>query len=211
MKRAFLFLVTVGSVLSVHAQQWAIGGAIGGGFTPQVGVTSAAGRAGTGLANGLAATAAVGQNLNRHWSGEIRYTFRGGSLLASGPIGDVRFGARSHSVHYDILIHARPAGSAIRPFAAGGAGIRVFQGTGREAAYQPLQEYVLLTKTREWKPLINAGGGIKAALSPHVWLRLEVRDYFTPFPSKVIAPATGATVKGWLHDIVPLCGISYAF
>ncbi len=210
MKRASLFLVIAGS-LSFAIAQWEVGAAGGGALARQAAVSTAAGRAGAGLANGLAASAAIGQNLSRYWSGEIRYTFRSGSLRTSVPSTDVRFGARSHAVQYDMLIHARPAGSSIRPFAVGGAGIRIFQGTGRESSYQPLQEYVLLTKTREWKPLISAGGGIKAALSPHVWLRLEVRDYLTPFPSKVIAPATGATVKGWLHDVVPLCGISYVF
>jgi len=38
-----------------------------------------------------------------------------------------------------------------------------------------------------------------------------VRDYITPFPNKVIAPAPGAKVGGWLQDFVPMFGVSWTF
>jgi len=41
-------------------------------------------------------------------------------------------------------------------------------------------------------PLITFGGGIKYAVAPRFLLRIEVRDYFSRFPTKVIAPAPGA-------------------
>jgi hypothetical protein len=53
--------------------------------------------------------------------------------------------------------------------------------------------------------------GIKFELSPHLQFRVELHDYLTPFPKKVIAPAQGATVGGWLQDIVPMAGLAYTF
>jgi hypothetical protein len=59
--------------------------------------------------------------------------------------------------------------------------------------------------------MVTFGGGIKYAFSPRVLLRAEVRDYFTQFPTKVIAPAPGAHLSGWLHDIVPMVGVTFVF
>lgn len=49
------------------------------------------------------------------------------------------------------------------------------------------------------------------ALTGLLLLRLEFRDYITPFPSDVVAPAPGARIKGWLQDFVPTVGISVRF
>ena len=59
--------------------------------------------------------------------------------------------------------------------------------------------------------MVTFGGGIKYAVSRRVLLRIEVRDYLTSFPTKVIAPAPGAHLAGWLHDIVPMAGITFVF
>jgi hypothetical protein len=42
-------------------------------------------------------------------------------------------------------------------------------------------------------------------------VRVEVRDYFSSFPTKVIAPAPGAHLSGWLNDIVPMVSITFLF
>jgi len=193
------------------AQSWEIGGAAGGGFARRVTASGATGSARTGLDESFAAGAVLVQDLYTRVSGQIRYTFRPSALVVSSGSERAMFDAVSHALHYDLLFHSKPAGSAVRPFLAAGAGVRVFRGTGREAAYQPAQDYVLLTKTQEWKPLISAGGGVQFAVSPRVRLRLELRNYSTPFPRKVLAPAAGASIKGWLHEIVPLAGIGFAF
>jgi hypothetical protein len=92
--------------------------------------------------------------------------------------------------------------------AGGGASV---YGTGGEHAYQPASGFALLTRTQELKPLVSAGGGVKVALGDSLQLRLEIRDYITPFPKEVVAPAPGARIKGWLHDFVPTAGISVKF
>jgi hypothetical protein len=95
--------------------------------------------------------------------------------------------------------------------AAPGGGLSVFQGVGTESSYQPLSSFALLTKTSQWVPMATFGGGIKYAIGRRVLLRIEVRDYFSRFPTKVIAPAPGSHLAGWLHDVVPMAGISVVF
>jgi hypothetical protein len=202
-----LFVLAFAGV--VQAQTWEIGGAGGAGFAGGLSVSGPAGQAGAGLTHSPAAGGHLSQVLNRRWTGEIRYTFRLSDLALSTGGARTTFGGNSHAVHYDMLYHTRDDGSPVRPFLAGGAGIRLYRGTGEEAAYQPLQEFALLTKTQEWKPLLNFGAGVKYRLSGPLVLRIEARYYVTPFPTKVITPALGATHSGWVHEVVPLVGISY--
>jgi hypothetical protein len=41
--------------------------------------------------------------------------------------------------------------------------------------------------------------------------RVDIHDYLSPFPDKVIAPALNSTTGGWLNNIVPTAGISFTF
>jgi hypothetical protein len=44
-----------------------------------------------------------------------------------------------------------------------------------------------------------------------ILLRLDFRDYISPFPEELFVTAQGAKIHGWLHDFVPLGGISWVF
>jgi hypothetical protein len=79
--------------------------------------------------------------------------------------------------------------------------MRDFRGVGTESSYQALSSFALLTKTSQWTPVAAFGGGLKFAITPRVLLRVEVRDYFSRFPTQVIAPAPGAHLSGWLNDL----------
>ena len=209
-------LLVVGAALALvasagFAQKWEVGGVGGGGFYRNVAVTNPAGSAITGFQSGPAYGGVIGQNLYRYVSGELRYTYRVNNMKLTGNGGAAGFDALSHVVHYDFLLHAAPVGAKVRPFAAIGTGVKIFRGTGKESAYQPLSGFALLTKTQEWKPLVSAGAGTKFAVSSHVIFRVEFRDYITPFPKQVIAPAPGAKIGGLLHDYVPMVGITFTF
>jgi hypothetical protein len=91
------------------------------------------------------------------------------------------------------------------------AGIKVFRGTGTEQAYQPLSNFALLTKDQDLTPVVSIAAGIKFAVSSHLQFRVELHDYLTPFPKKVIVPAQGANVGGWLQDFVPAAALAYTF
>jgi hypothetical protein len=192
------------------AQQYEMGVAAGGTFVKSLNVTGDAGTATTGFKTGLAFSGYVGHNMYQHLSGEVRYDYLQSDLrLASGGT-EATFSGQAHAVHYDLLFHTRKD-SPVQLFAAAGGGIKYYRGTGREAAYQPLSQFAYLTKTQELKPLISVGGGVKFQLSHNVYLRVEARDYITPFPQNVITPAPGMKISGWVHDIVPMVGIGVRF
>ena len=119
--------------------------------------------------------------------------------------------AAAHALHYDFLLYATNRRSHLRPFAAAGAGIKRFTATGQESLSQPLSQFATLRHADEVKALISFGGGVKVSLSEHWLLRVDFRDYATPFPKKLIAPAPDAKVHGWLHDFVPMLGLDWRF
>jgi hypothetical protein len=168
------------------------------------------GQASAGFEHGFSAGVWGGHN-HRYLGGEIRYVYEQDRLRVASGGTLAAFSGRSHAIHYSLLVHTRPAGSKTRPFLAAGGGVKGYQGTGTEVLYQPLQEYALLTRTSEWKGLLVFGGGVKFALSPRLQLRAEVYDYLTPFPDKVIAPAPGAAIGGWVHSLVPAFGFGLTF
>jgi opacity protein-like surface antigen len=212
--KSFAICISAALLVAAHvcpAQKWEVGGVTGGGFSSDLTVSNPTGSASTGFSPGVAVGGFIGQNLYRQLGGELRYTFQFSNLKLSGGGSDASFRGQTHTVQYNVLWHARPVRSRMRPFVGVGAGMRVFRGTGEENAYQPLSGFALLTKTQEWKLMAAAGGGIKYRLTPRLSLRAEVWDYATPFPSKVIASSPGAQLGGWLHDVVPMVGLTFVY
>ena len=193
------------------AQEWELGVSGGVGFSRNATVTNASGSGKAGFKYGLTAGAVAGNDLYERLSGEMHYLYRVSDLKVTGGGQEAEFSGEAHLVHYDLLYHAADRDARIRPFVAGGGGIKVYRGTGGEHAFQPASSFALLTRTQELKPLVSAGGGVKVALTESLHLRVEIRDYITPFPKEVVAPAPGARIKGWLHDFVPTAGISVRF
>ena len=194
---------------AMFAQRWEVGGGAGGGFYTSESVTAPGGSASAKIDSNVAASAWLGNNRADKWGGELRGDFQLGSLDVSQGGSGATFAARSYAFHYDVLWHARPLGAKIRPFVAVGAGVKIYQGTGSQVAYQPLSNFALLTQAQDLTPLVSVGGGVKVQLSPHLQLRAELHDYLTTFPKQVIAPAQGAKIGSWLQDFVPAVGISY--
>jgi hypothetical protein len=194
---------------AVFAQRWEVGGGAGGGFYTSQTVTAPTGSASGKIDSNVAAGMWLGNNRADSWGGELRADFQLGSLDVNQDGTKATFAARSYAFHYDVLWHAKPYGSKIRPFLAVGAGVKIYQGTGAQVLYQPLSNFALLTQAQDLTPLVSVGGGVKFQLSPHMQLRAELHDYMTTFPKQVIAPAQGARIGGWLQDFVPTIGVSY--
>lgn len=207
----FIALCSLG-LTACLAQQYEIGGFAGAGFATGSSVTSPAGTATAGFKPGASFGGFLGHRMYPRLSGEIRYGFLMHDLrLRSGGL-EPSFKAQAHALHYDVLFHTRDNDASVQPFVAAGGGGMIYRGTGREAAYQPLgNEFAYFTKTQEIKLMISAGAGVRARLGERLWLRVEFRDYLTPFPKKVIAPALGSRVGGWVQNIVPMAAISYTF
>lgn len=208
----FLFSVALASSPAAFAQKWEVGGGFGGAFFTSQTFTSAAAQANASMSNGMAVSAWLGNNSGHTLGGEFRYDFEKSDLrLSSGGTG-VSFAGQTHAFHYDFLLHLAGREARVRPFIAAGGGIKTYRGTGAEQAYQPLSSLGLLTKTTQLEPLISVGGGIKFAINHALQFRIEVHDYLTPFPNKVIAPGQNAKGgSGWLQDFVPMGALALTF
>ncbi len=210
--RLFLYTITAAlTVLPAFAQKYEFGVAGGGSFYQSHTVTNPKGDAEAGFDNGWAASVAVGNNMYRYVGGEIRYTYLHNDAKLKSGSTSATFGSDAHVIHYDFLLHATPVGSVIRPYVAAGGGIKFFRGTGTEVPFQPLSNIALLTKTTEVQGLLSVGGGVKVALTKRTIFRVDVHDYITPFPKKVITPALNSKASGWFNNIVATAGISFAF
>ena len=112
-------------------------------------------------------------------------------------------------VHYDVILKTAKEDGKVQLFAALGGGMKVFRGTGKEAAFQDLSQYGYFTKTQALKPMASVGAGVKWSLSKKVFLRAEFRDYITAFPKEIITPAPGTKYGTLLHDFVPMVGLGF--
>ncbi len=193
------------------AQQREIGILAGGGWAVGLPVQGAPASTSAGLRPGVAAGAFLSHDLYRHWSGEIRYLFALRSLQVTSGGETASFSGQTHVLHYDLVYQARPVGERVRAYVAVGGGMKIFRGTGAEAAYQPLMQYAWLTRAQELKPMLTLGGGMKFRLGRRMVLRIDIRDQITRFPRKMVTPAAGMKLDGWLHDLVPVAGLGWLF
>ena len=207
--RTLVVCAAVSVLPAAMAQRWEVGGGAGAGFYTSQSITNPSGSASAKIQTNIAASAWLDNHSSGRWSGELRYDYGRGNMALSQGGTQATFSSDSHSIHYDFQWRFAPQEATIQPFVSGGAGIKIYRGTGTEAVFQPLSDYALLTKVQDLTPLAVAGGGVRVRLSERLSLRLEVHDFLTPFPSKVIVPASGAKAGGWIQDIVPSVGLSF--
>jgi len=206
--RAFLFFVALSAL---RAQQFEIGVLGGGAFLNGISVNGPAAHVTAGFSQGPAAGILFGHNRYSRWSGEIRYMFeQRDPRLVSGS-ATANFSGQAHVLQYDMLLHTRPRKSRVQPYATVGAGVKIFRGTGTEAAYRPLMEYAYLTRTLEPKPMLTIGGGLKLQFHGRFFARFDLQNQITRFPQKIITPANGMSLGSWLLDFVPAVGLSWVF
>ena len=211
MRIAYL-LTAVVCALPAFAQRYEIG--VHGGmslYDKKTVTNEQRGAAEAGFSAGWGAGFTVGHNMYEHVGGEIRYTFLKNDMKLEGGSASAKFGSQAHLIHYDFLIHATDTASAVRPYVAFGGGVKQFRGTGSEQPFQPLSNIAILTKTTDLKPMASVGGGVKVKATERMWLRFDVHDYFTEFPSKIIAPNVGSTAGGWFNNIVATAGFTFTF
>ncbi|HZT40276.1 MAG TPA: hypothetical protein VFA28_20460 [Bryobacteraceae bacterium] len=201
-------IILLAAAPAAFAQRWEFGGGAGFGFYTSRDVHGESGVASARPGNGLSASAWLTNDTGRRLGGEIRYDYQRGDMRLSSGGTTAGFGGQSHAIHYDFQLHFAPKDARTRPFLAFGAGAKIYQGTGTEVAYQPLNQIALLTKTTDTRPLASVGFGVKTRAGKRLGLRFEVHDFLTPFPDKVIAAAQNAKVGGWVQDFVATVGLS---
>jgi len=200
-------LVLVAAAAPGFAQQWELGGMGGGAFLNTVGVSSVVGAATAGFQSGAAFGGYVSYNSYKHIGGELHYEYLQSNLKLSSGGATATFSGMSQAVHYDVSFHTNSRNGKMQLFADVGGGLKVFRGTGTEAAYQALSQFGYFTKTQSLQPMGTFSVGAKFAISKKVFLRTEIRDFITPFPTAIIMPAPGVKYGTLLHDIVPMVGI----
>lgn len=193
------------------SQQWEVGGLGGGALYLSNAVSGPRGTGSAGFKPGFAVGGWLGHNSVGRYSGEIRYMFQRNPMKVSSGGTTADFGGQSHILHYDVLIHMNSREDTMRPYFVVGGGLKGYIGTGTERAFQPLSNIAILSRTTQWQPVMTFGAGVKWMIGARTMVRLELRDYFGPFPKDVILPAPGNKVSGWVHDLTPTVGISYLF
>lgn len=193
------------------SQKWTVGALAGYPHTSTATVQQGGEKTRAGNRQGVLVGFQAGQNRYERLGGEFRYCYRFSDFKLDAGGKQVRFAGRAHLVHYDLLFYAGRQHAKARPYLAAGGGVKIYQGTGEEQAYQPLSSFAILTRTRQVVGMASFGGGVRVRLGQRGWLRWEVRDYLTPVPKAVIAPAPGAQIGGWLHDIAPVAAIGIGF
>src|SRR5512133_136269 len=113
-RNTLLFLT---AAAGAFAQQWEIGGNVGGSFLPGVTVSGPMGSATTGFQTGVTAGAWIGQSISRHIGGEVRYNFMQSNLKLSSGATSTTFSGNSHAIHYDLLIRSSRRESRAQVFA----------------------------------------------------------------------------------------------
>jgi len=197
--------------VACSAQEWEIGAAAGYGIYRNASIYAPAGKATAGFRNRYALSALIGDDMHQHVAGEFRYTYQDGDPFLAAGGAKTNLQGQSHAFHYDVLFHARGRRKKVRPYVAVGIGAKFYVVSGPENPAQPLSSIGVLRSNDEVKPVVTAGGGVKVHISRRVVVRLDFRDYITPFPKKVIAPARLATARGIFHQYTPLLGLSYVF
>ena len=203
---AFLLLLP-----AVKAEEWEIGGAVGYGYLLDANVTRDAATAKAGLEGSPSISVYASHREYRLFGGDFYYSYRPGDLKLSSGGTKVNFESLSHLIHYDVTIHPSRGEGRFQPYIGVGGGIRVVQGTGREAAFQPLNNFAVLSRTQEILPLLSVAVGARTKLSNHMAIRFEFRDNITPFPGRVIFANRLANPGKWWHDLTPQIGLGVTF
>src|SRR5438477_11352061 len=113
-----MFVTLAVAAPMAFAQKWEVGVAGGGSFYTSQSVKNAIGNADAGFSHGYAVSAWLGNNTSNVVGGELRYDYEHSDLKLSSGGTQVNFGAQTHAIHYDMLLHFAPSESPIRPFVA---------------------------------------------------------------------------------------------
>jgi hypothetical protein len=206
-----IFLAAAVFASLAAAQTWEAGVLGGFGITPDKSVSTASGSASVGFKNGGTFGIFGGANDYSYIGGEASYLYRLSDLKLSSGGTEVDFAGHTQFLDFRFLVHFAAREKRFRPFVAVGGGVAIYSGTGEPNAAQPLNNFAALTNTRETKPMASGAAGIKYRLTQHLGLRFEFRDYATPFPNRLIGPAPGASVSGWLQNLEAVGGIAGVF
>ncbi|HXF26127.1 MAG TPA: outer membrane beta-barrel protein [Bryobacteraceae bacterium] len=142
------------------------------------------------LNNGFRFGFRVTLNSWKYFGHEFGYAYSRTGLHEAG-VADQGFGI--HTGFYDFLAYARPEGSRIRPFAAGGVHFSNYVPPGASAQYGQGDN----------KFGVNYGGGVKVKLFGNWGARFDIRQYDNPKPFGL------AGANGWIKMLEVSGGVAF--
>jgi hypothetical protein len=151
----------------------------------------------------------AGKSFTQHLGIEGRYIYQDGDLQILGRGEEANLDGDSSAFSGGLVYTVLGRRVALCPYFAAGVGVKVYRGTQNTTPDEPLMVLALLHHATQAVGLVSYGGGVKWHFEEHWWVRLDVRDYVTPFPTHVISAAAGMHLNGWLHDFVPALGLSW--
>ncbi|HXK62608.1 MAG TPA: outer membrane beta-barrel protein, partial [Acidobacteriota bacterium] len=168
------------------------------------------------FASGYLIGGRITENLGQHFGAELDYSlsnqpvqFRNLAPL----IPAVNFDHRVHSIAYTVLFYGLKRKNRIRPYAAIGPGISLYDSFGDLEGVAATKG---LTLKDRWKAAFIVGGGVKFRVGEQVGLRFDVRDHITGvpdfgFPERGTAQDPGFRPEGQLHNWQFGVGVFYSF
>ena len=207
-----LALLALAAPITCIAQNWELGGTGGYGWYSNPTISNGASSATAGFPPRGAIGAVFGNNMYEHVGGELRYLLRfGGPELKFNGL-QWNMTGYTNVIVYDVLVHTAPRDEKLRPFFAGGAGIKVFTSNGLLPPPDPtLGQFARLRSDTQVEPVISAGAGLKYRFRKHAQFRVDFRTYFSPLPDDIFRHRPPASIRGWVFDFVPMAGLSYVF
>ena len=150
--------------------------------------------------------AKIGRRFLERFAVEAAYSFQDGDYEIASGGRKTAFDAHTHAIHGDVSAYLRRSSQALRPYLVVGTGAKFYQGI-EQPHPRPLNEFGGFRQGVDARALLTFGAGVEWTFGPHLALRLDARDYATPFPASAIVPATGSNLGGWIHDFVPILGM----
>ena len=203
-------LMAFGFLTPAIAQNLEVGGSAGFGFYRSVAISGPTGSGSAAFGPRFVLGAVAGKSFAEHLAIEGRYTYQDGDLQILGRGEEANLDGDSSAVLVELVYSLFGRHASLRPYFATGGGVRVYRGTQSPAADEPLKDLALLHHATEAVALVSYGGGVKRHFAGHWWVRIDLRDYVTPFPMQVISAAPRFHLNGWLHDFVPTLGLTWA-
>jgi hypothetical protein len=199
------------------AQRWEIGGLGGYGWYLNSTVSNSVAynpalSADTGFLSRATLGVVFAENHSHHWGGEIRWLYQGGGPQIQLNQATTSMRGYSNLVTYDFVVYPVRGESGVRPYLAGGAGVKAYTASDfRFINQQPTAGLAVLRPVTQAEPAISVGGGLKYSMTKHAQFRVDFRIYFTPTPNDVIRATGPSVIHGWLSELVPAAGFSYVF
>lgn len=194
--KSVLSICTLGAFLALPATPQSLEMGITGGFgslgdnTLSVSESSdATGRSEFSMSNGIRIGGRMAFNPRRFIGHEVSYAYQHAGLdfISGSPEGpsEADLGSvRIHNMYYNLVAHALPEGSPIRPFATGGGGFSSFF----------LPGFSSFSGYGNTKFGYNYGGGVKINFFMY-GIRLDVRNHVTGKPFGQYLPNVTGTLN----------------